>query len=180
MSEEEKNSIREQHSGGMNLMIENFKSLINSKSGDVKPLLIREEEESSTVNSNLEMELRKVLNQIKKDDLSSVKTVTNFCKSSSVTKQPNTNSVSVLVNAELSGLDNPINLGSTGGSVCIVSNVILKYIVGSAQLCSLLKYYSVDGEDFYTAVEGDANGKMDTVFPVRKLMDTFRRVIDFK
>ena len=179
MSEEEKNSIREQHIGGMNLMIENFKKLISSKSGDVKPLLIREEE-SSTVSSNLEMGLKKVLNQSTKDDLSSVKTVTNFCKSSSVTKQPNTNSVSALVNAELSGLDNPINLGSTGGSVGRVANVILKHISGSAQLCSLLKYYSVDGEDFYTAVEGDANGKMDTVFPVKRLMDTFRRVIDFK
>jgi len=39
LSEEEKNSIREQHTGGMNLMIENFKKLISSKSGDVKPLV---------------------------------------------------------------------------------------------------------------------------------------------
>jgi hypothetical protein len=39
MSEEEKNSIREQHTGGKNLMIENFNKLISSKSGDVKPLV---------------------------------------------------------------------------------------------------------------------------------------------
>ena len=38
MSEEEKNSIREQHSGGMKVMTENFNKLINSKLGDSKPL----------------------------------------------------------------------------------------------------------------------------------------------
>lgn len=36
LSEEEKNSIREQHEGGMKLVIENFKKLIETKSGDVR------------------------------------------------------------------------------------------------------------------------------------------------
>ena len=44
MSEQEKNSIREQHSGGMKVMTENFGKLINSKLGDSKPL-VREEED---------------------------------------------------------------------------------------------------------------------------------------
>jgi hypothetical protein len=39
MSEQEKNSIRKQHTGGMNVMVENFSKLINSKLGDVKPML---------------------------------------------------------------------------------------------------------------------------------------------
>jgi hypothetical protein len=39
MSEQEKNSIREQHSGGMKVMTENFSKLINSKLGDSKPLV---------------------------------------------------------------------------------------------------------------------------------------------
>ena len=43
MSEEEKNSIREQHSGGMKVMTENFGKLINSKLGDSKPLLEEED-----------------------------------------------------------------------------------------------------------------------------------------
>ena len=34
MSEEEKNSIREQHNGGMKVMTENFNKLINSKLGN--------------------------------------------------------------------------------------------------------------------------------------------------
>ena len=36
LSEQEKNSIREQHTGGMKVMTENFSKLINSKLGDVK------------------------------------------------------------------------------------------------------------------------------------------------
>ena len=47
MSEQEKNSIREQHSGGMKVMTENFNKLINSKLGDSKPLLKEEDMEMS-------------------------------------------------------------------------------------------------------------------------------------
>jgi hypothetical protein len=39
LSEQEKNSIREQHTGGMKVMTEGFSKLINSKLGDVKPIL---------------------------------------------------------------------------------------------------------------------------------------------
>ena len=47
MSEQEKNSIREQHTGGMKVMTENFNKLINSKLGDSKPLLKEEDMEMS-------------------------------------------------------------------------------------------------------------------------------------
>jgi hypothetical protein len=39
LSEQEKNFIREQHTGGMKVMTEGFSKLINSKLGDVKPLV---------------------------------------------------------------------------------------------------------------------------------------------
>ena len=39
ISEEEKNAIREQHTGGMKLNIEKFKQLLETKQGDVKPLV---------------------------------------------------------------------------------------------------------------------------------------------
>jgi hypothetical protein len=39
LSEVEKNSIREQHKGGMKVMTESFSKLLNSKLGDVKPLV---------------------------------------------------------------------------------------------------------------------------------------------
>ena len=45
LTEEEKNSIREQHTGGMKVMTENFNKLLNSKLGDSKPLV---EQKSNT------------------------------------------------------------------------------------------------------------------------------------
>lgn len=39
LSEEEKNSIREQHEGGMKIDTSRFKTLLEGKSGDVKPLV---------------------------------------------------------------------------------------------------------------------------------------------
>jgi len=39
LTEQEKNAIREQHTGGMKLMTENFSRLLNSKLGDSKPLV---------------------------------------------------------------------------------------------------------------------------------------------
>lgn len=44
LTEEEKNNIREQHTGGMKVMTENFNKLINSKLGDSKPLVEQKEE----------------------------------------------------------------------------------------------------------------------------------------
>lgn len=43
LSEQEKNSIREQHTGGMKVMTEGFSKLINSKLGDSKPLVSESE-----------------------------------------------------------------------------------------------------------------------------------------
>ena len=43
LSNEEKNSIREQHTGGMKVMTESFSRLMNAKLGDAKPLVAEQE-----------------------------------------------------------------------------------------------------------------------------------------
>ena len=48
LSEQEKNSIREQHTGGMKVMTENFSKLLNSKLGDSKPLVEQKEDTLDT------------------------------------------------------------------------------------------------------------------------------------
>ena len=45
LTENEKNSIREQHTGGMKVMTENFSKLVNTKSGDVRTLVEQPVEE---------------------------------------------------------------------------------------------------------------------------------------
>lgn len=49
LSEEVKNSIREQHTGGMKVMTENFSKLTNTKSGDVKTLVEQTTTQTTTV-----------------------------------------------------------------------------------------------------------------------------------
>lgn len=44
LSEEEKKAIREQHTGGMKVITENFKKLLNSKLGDSKPFVGKDNE----------------------------------------------------------------------------------------------------------------------------------------
>jgi len=44
LSDEEKNNIRNQHTGGMKVMTESFSRLSNSKLGDSKPLVTEEDE----------------------------------------------------------------------------------------------------------------------------------------
>jgi len=45
LSEEEKNRIREQHTGGKKFIIENFKKLVDTRLGDAKPYLNEAEKE---------------------------------------------------------------------------------------------------------------------------------------
>ena len=48
ISEEEKNRIREQHTGGKKIVIENFNKLVNTKLGDAKPFLNEQQTENPT------------------------------------------------------------------------------------------------------------------------------------
>lgn len=57
LSDEEKNSIREQHTGGMKVMTESFSRLLNAKLGDSKPLV---EEEMGVEPEELDIDLQQV------------------------------------------------------------------------------------------------------------------------
>ena len=52
LSEQEKNAIREQHTGGMKVMTENFNKLLNSKLGDAKPLVSEQEQTYTSTGTN--------------------------------------------------------------------------------------------------------------------------------
>ena len=59
LSNEEKNSILEQHTGGMKVMNEKFSKLLNSKLGDAKPLV--SEQVKSTIPQNILEIMKKVI-----------------------------------------------------------------------------------------------------------------------
>jgi hypothetical protein len=69
LTEEEKNSIRGQHTGGMNVVTENFSKLINTKSGDAKPFLNENAiNEGRTPSNDLVTLLYSLRNSINDDD----------------------------------------------------------------------------------------------------------------
>ena len=61
LTENEKNSIREQHTGGMKVITENFSKLINAKSGDVKPLVNEQGEEEFLDRESKDRAIRNVV-----------------------------------------------------------------------------------------------------------------------
>jgi hypothetical protein len=54
LSEEVKNSIREQHTGGMKVVTENFSKLLNTKSGSVK-LVVTEQQQKEEIFNKLRL-----------------------------------------------------------------------------------------------------------------------------
>ena len=66
LSEEEKNSIREQHEGGMRLETSRFRTLLEGKSGDVKPLV---EQEDDYPKINLRKHFEKEQNEPSTEDM---------------------------------------------------------------------------------------------------------------
>jgi hypothetical protein len=60
LSEQEKNSIREQHTGGIKVMTESFSKLLNSKLGDSKPLV----SEQLSPKEELELDVRGIALQL--------------------------------------------------------------------------------------------------------------------
>jgi hypothetical protein len=62
LTQEEKNNILEQHAGGMKVMTENFRKLMNAKHGNSKPLVNEQEEENYD-------EARKDYNWFERDEI---------------------------------------------------------------------------------------------------------------
>jgi hypothetical protein len=71
LSDEEKNAIREQHTGGMNVMSEKFSKLVESKLGDSKPFINEQEgdleeemfDKKTSKLKELKNDIRRVLSQ---------------------------------------------------------------------------------------------------------------------
>jgi hypothetical protein len=69
LSEQEKNSIREQHTGGMKVMTEGFSKLINSKLGNSKPLVFEQVEEMDEQSAALSPNVKRLVDDIKNNRL---------------------------------------------------------------------------------------------------------------
>ena len=68
LSNEEKNSIREQHTGGMKVMTESFSRLLNAKLGDAKPLVSEQSVAGEPNSANVPLILNSTYEAIRSTD----------------------------------------------------------------------------------------------------------------
>ena len=159
LSDEEKNSIREQHMGGMKVVTENFSKLIKSKLGDVKPILS-------------EQDLIGMANQILTgfgDSNKKVKEFCTLCKKYSKS-QPNglSNRFADIVRDAIQGA------GTNEESIYHVFESLADF----DQFCSLVKSYQQSyNVDLYTDLSSDISDESEWVRimrPVRNLLTKAR------
>ena len=74
LSVEEKNSILEQHTGGMKVITENFSKLLNSKLGDVKPLVNEQTIASNVLSGSSQKAVKQVFDSCRNAGQSPINT----------------------------------------------------------------------------------------------------------
>ena len=79
LTEQEKNAIREQHTGGMKIATDKFSQLLESKLGDVKPIL-SEQSQTDTNKGQFKVGGSKIVDREK----STFRKVVNFLKKSGI------------------------------------------------------------------------------------------------
>jgi hypothetical protein len=170
--------IRHIQESNMKLESRRFNQLLESKMGNVRPL-INEDEGGNSLKDGLIA----ICEKEKYNGLDGLKKVCEFCKSSNVSQQGNTGNLIKSVNDILSGVDNPLNVMG-GGSVKEVADLLLRELNSAEEACALAKFYhnmkgivgqafGGDDEDFYEAIEDDSLGKMDTAHPANDVINAF-------
>jgi len=136
LSEQEKNAIREQHTGGMNVVTENFHRLLGSKLGDVKPL-VSEQILPGLSSGNSQQ---------------SVKQVFDSCRNIPSAPTNNTNQLVDMVYRAIQGLGtDEAAIMKAFGSMGTINN-----------FCAVNNgYRKTYGTDLYTDLDGDIDQEME-------------------
>jgi hypothetical protein len=159
LTEQEKNSIREQHTGGMKVMTESFSKLINSKLGDVKPILA-------------EQDIIGMANQILNgfgDSDKKVKEFCDLCKKSKAQPHPRANRFAdVIRNAVQGAGTNEESIYHVFDSLAQQANDGEKF----DEFCSLVKAYQQSyNVDLHTDLSSDISDESEWVRIMRPIRD---------
>jgi hypothetical protein len=162
LTEQEKNSIREQHTGGMKVMTENFSKLINSKLGDVKPILA-------------EQDIIGMANQILNgsgDSNAKVKEFCDLCKKSKAQPHGRANRFADIIRDAVQGV------GTNEESIYHVFNSMEQQVDAEAgelyfdEFCSLVKAYQQSyNVDLHTDLSSDISDESEWARIMRPIRD---------
>jgi len=159
LTEQEKNSIREQHTGGMKVMTESFSKLINSKLGDVKPILA-------------EQDIIGMANQILNgsgDSDTKVKEFCDLCKTSKAQPHPRSNRFADVIRDAVQGV------GTNEESIFHVFDSLAQQVDDGEkfdEFCSLVKSYQQSyNVDLHTDLSSDISDESEWVRIMRPIRD---------
>ena len=169
ISQEEKSRILEMHSGKKNVISEqqamNAASQVTQQSGVNKPV--------TTSVSGSEME--KVLLQ-GGNGFKGIESAVNFCKSKNVPNNSKIDSLETMISTAIAGVENPLNLTGNSPGLEKVAQIMDKNIENTTELCSLLKNYYINGEDFLTAMKGEINTKLDSTGAASFILSAINKI----
>jgi hypothetical protein len=159
LSEEEKNAIREQHAGGMKVITENFSKLLNSKLGDVKPLVNEQTFDQLNIVGGANMIVNGAGTSDKK-----VKALCELCKKSKSQVTPMGNRMADAIRDSVQGL------GTNEKNI----NNVFRSLRSFDDFCSLVRaYQSSYSTDLYSDLDADIDSESEwvTIFrPIRDLL----------
>jgi hypothetical protein len=139
-----------------------MKKIIRLTESDLTRLVrrvIKEQQlESSTVSGD---EMEKVLSQ-GGNGFKGIQSAVNFCKSKNVPSNEKVDKLETMIDQAITGVENPLNLMGGSPGLKKVAQIMEKNISNTTELCSLLKHYYINGEDFATAMRGEVNTKLNS------------------
>jgi hypothetical protein len=166
LSEEEKNAIREQHTGGMKVMNENFSKLLNSKLGDVKPL-VNEQQVDRVINASVmggPIVVAIAIANCSGTSDQKVKSLCELCKKSKSEVTPMGNRLADAIRDSVQGL------GTNEKNI----NNVFRSLRSFDDFCSLVRaYQSSYSTDLYSDLDADIDSESEwvTIFrPIRDLL----------
>jgi hypothetical protein len=134
-------------------------SQINATVSMAKPPVPKTQSGSQSVNGS---EMEKAIIQAGNSGFKGVEAAVNFCKSKNVPNISKIDNIEQMIASAIDGVENPLNVMGGSPGLQKVGQIIFRNISNTTELCSLLKHYYINGEDFLTAMKGEINTKLDS------------------
>jgi hypothetical protein len=132
---------------------------INTTVSRAKPPIPKTQSGSQSVSGS---EMEKAIMQAGNSGFKGVEAAVNFCKSKNVPNISKIDDIEQMISSAIGGVENPLNVMGGSPGLQKVGQIIVKNISNTTELCSLLKHYYINGENFLTAMKGEINTKLDS------------------
>jgi len=121
-------------------------------------------------------EMEKAILQGGNSGFKGVESAVNFCKSKNVPNISKIDDIEQMISSAIGGVENPLNVMGGSPGLQKVGQIIIRNISNTTELCSLLKHYYINGEDFLTAMKGEINTKLDSISAADFILNAINKI----